>query len=327
MVEPLISVIVPIYNVEKYLDKCIMSIVSQTYKNLEIILVDDGSLDNCPSICDKWKNLDNRIIVVHKENGGLSDARNKGLDMATGEYISFIDSDDFISKYFIEVLYKNLINTRSDLIQCSHLKVNSDYLNKEKLISTDLHIMVFNTKNALESLIEEKNLNQIVWNKLYKKELLQEMRFEYDKLNEDDFFSYQIFAKCDKIAYIDLPLYYYFMRNESIMGKQYSIKRLDGLEARFIRYKFLKKNYYELGPLAKKNLIFFIIYCYQMVLTINDKKEKKQAEKITRDYFKKIINDNIAMELNFKEKIWIIMMKISIKWTAILRNKLKINVN
>src|SRR5699024_10491171 len=111
-----------------------------------------------------------------------------------------------------------LINTRSDLIQCSHLKVNSDYLNKEKLISTDLHIMVFNTKNALESLIEEKNLNQIVWNKLYKKELLQEMRFEYDKLNEDDFFSYQIFAKCDKIAYIDLPLYYYLMRNESIMG-------------------------------------------------------------------------------------------------------------
>lgn len=327
MDEPLISIIVPIYNVEQYLDKCITSIVNQTYKNLEIILVDDGSTDKCSNISDKWALDDNRIKVIHKENGGLSDARNTGLEIATGKYIGFVDSDDFISKYFVEILYKNLVNTQSDLIQCSHLTVDEDYLGVEELINENLSIKIYNTKEALGLLIEEERINQVVWNKLYKKELLQEIHFEYNKLNEDEFFTYQIFAKCKKISYVDLPLYYYLIRNQSIMRKQYSIKRLDGLEAKFLRYEFLKENYYDLGSLAKKNLIFFIIYCYQMVLTINNKKEKKQAEKIIRGYFKEVINDHIAMELNFKEKVWIIMMKISIKWTARLRNKLKINVN
>lgn len=327
MSKPLISVIVPIYNVEQYLDKCITSIVNQSYKNLEIILVDDGATDKCPDICDKWQIKDDRIIVIHKENGGLSDARNTGLEIATGKYISFVDSDDFISKYFVEVLYENLINTCSDLIQCSYLKVNSDYLEKKKKVDANLNTKVFNTKNALKSLIEEVDLNQVVWNKLYKKELLQEIRFEYSKLNEDDFFSYQVFAKCNKIAYINIPLYYYLVRNDSIMGQHYSIKRLDGLEARFLRYEFLKKNYKELASLEKKNLLFFIIYCYQMVLKINNKNEKKQAEKIVENYFKKIINDHVILKLNFKETIWILMMKASINWTSKLRNKLKINVN
>lgn len=327
MNEPLISVIVPIYNVEQYLDKCITSIVNQSYKNLEIILIDDGATDRCPDICDKWQIKDARIIVIHKENGGLSDARNAGLKIATGKYISFIDSDDFISKYFVEILYKNIVDTQSDLIQCSHLTVDEEYLEIQKSIDKNLDIKTYSTKEAFRLLIEEKKFNQVVWNKLYKRKLLQEIRFEYNKLNEDDFFTYQIFAKCRKISYVNLPLYYYSIRDKSIMRKQYSIKRLDGLEARFLRYEFLKENYYDLCSLAKKNLVFFIMYCYQMVLTINNKKEKKQAEKITRDYFKKVISDNISMELIFKEKMWIIMMKISIKWTAILRNKLKINVN
>lgn len=327
MLEPLISVIVPIYNVEKYLDRCIKSIVNQTYSNLEIILIDDGSQDNCFKICNKWAELDNRIKVIHKENGGLSDARNVGLKMAKGEYIGFIDSDDFISKYFIELLHRKLVETKSDLIQCDYLKVNDNYLEKEKSVKTDFDIEIFNTEEALRLLIEEKKINQVVWNKLYKKELLQKIRFEYNKLNEDDFFTYQVFAKCNKIAYINLPLYYYLVRNQSIMGKKYSIKRLDGLEARFLRYNFIKKNYQELDSFGKKSLLFYIIYCYQMVLTINNKNERIEAEKIVEDYFKKVINDHILLELCFKEKIWINMMKLSIKWTAVLRNKLKINVD
>ncbi len=323
----LISIIIPIYKVEKYLDRCIKSVVNQTYKNLEIILVDDGSPDSCPNICDKWKIKDNRIIVIHKENGGLSDARNAGLEIATGKYIGFVDSDDFIFEYFVEVLYRNLVNTHSDIIQCSYLTVDDNYLEKEKLISANINIKTFDTKNALKLLIEGKMLNQVVWNKLYKKELFQEIHFEYDKLNEDDFFTYQVFAKCNKITYIDLPLYYYQIRNESIMKKRYSIKRLDGLEARFLRYEFLKENYYELSSLEKKNLLFFIVYSYQMVLTIEEKSERIKAEKIVKDYFKKVINDHISMNINFNERIWITIMKVSIKETARLRNKLKINVD
>ena len=323
----LISIIVPIYKVEKYLERCVKSIVNQTYKNLEIILVDDGSPDSCPNICDEWKIKDNRIIVIHKENGGLSDARNAGLKIATGKYIGFVDSDDFISEYFVEVLYRNLINTHSDLIQCSYLTVDDNYLEKEKLISANINIKTFDTKNALQLLIEGKMFNQVVWNKLYKKELFQEIHFEYDKLNEDEFFTYLVFAKCSEITYIDLPLYYYQIRNESIMRKHYSIKRLDGLEARFFRYEFLKENYDELSSLEKKNLLFFIVYTYQMVLTIEEKSERIKAEKIVKDYFKKVINDHISMNVNFNERIWITIMKVSIKETARLRNKLKINID
>ena len=124
--QPLISVIVPIYNVEKYLDRCVGSIINQTYKNLEIILVDDGSPDNCPQMCDDYAKKDSRIKVVHKENGGLSDARNAGMKVATGEYVSFIDSDDYISLDFYETLLETIVDNDSDIVECSVVKFYED---------------------------------------------------------------------------------------------------------------------------------------------------------------------------------------------------------
>ena len=116
---PLISVIVPVYKAEKYLDKCVQSIVNQTYKNLEIILVDDGSPDNCPEMCDEWAKKDSRIKVIHKENGGVSSARNAGLDNSFGDYIGFVDSDDFIENDFYECLYDNLVENGADISFCT----------------------------------------------------------------------------------------------------------------------------------------------------------------------------------------------------------------
>ena len=118
--EDLISVVVPIYNVENYIKKCVDSILSQTYKNLEIILVDDGSPDNCPQICDEYAQKDNRIKVIHKENGGLSDARNAGIDISKGKFITFIDSDDYIEKDYVEVLYNSIKENASDMAIGSH---------------------------------------------------------------------------------------------------------------------------------------------------------------------------------------------------------------
>lgn len=324
MNSPLISIIVPIYNVEKYLDKCIDSIVNQTYKNLEIILVDDGSNDKSSYICDDWGKKDKRIIVIHKLNGGLSDARNAGLDIAKGEYISFIDSDDFVSIKFIEKLYEYMIITNSDLIQCTYQKVHEQYI--EPINRIDINISTYETITSLQMLIKEEKFNQVVWNKLYKREILMGMRFEFGRLNEDEFFTYQVFAKCKRITFINIPLYFYLIRTGSIMNKNFSIHRLDGLEAKFRRYNFLKQSYLELAIIDKKNLIFYIVYCYQKILKIKDNKQKKIGKQIIKNYFRDVMKDSTPIESNFKESIWIALMKLSIEWTATLRNILRINI-
>ena len=322
--EPLISVIVPIYNVEKYLNRCIESIVNQTYKNLEIILVDDGSPDNCPQICDQWKEKDNRIKVIHKENGGLSDARNAGLDIAQGEYIAFVDSDDYIHVRMYETLINVLLEKDCDIVQCDFSKVtDGQHINDDPL---DYKIKEYNVKEALYSLINENPLKQVVWNKLYKKYIFDTLKFEVGKLNEDDFFTYQAFDKCKKICSINVSLYYYLVRNTSIMGEKFNIRRLDGLEARTNRYNFLKEKYIDLASYDKKVLWFYIIYLYQKVLLMDKDKNKTLAKNKIKNIFKCIKNDNIKFNRTLKENIWIILSNLSLEIVSEIRNKLKINV-
>ena len=154
--EDLISVVVPIYNVENYIKKCVDSILSQTYKNLEIILVDDGSPDNCPQICDEYAQKDNRIKVIHKENGGLSDARNAGIDISKGKFITFIDSDDYIEKDYVEVLYNSIKENASDMAIGSHKAIydNGTILNKETGEKS-----VLDSKNVLERILYDENID------------------------------------------------------------------------------------------------------------------------------------------------------------------------
>lgn len=159
MREALISIIVPIYKVEQYLDRCIESIVNQTYKNLEIILVDDGSPDNCPQICNEWKEKDNRIVVIHKENGGLSDARNAGLDIAQGEYIAFVDSDDYMSIYMIEKLYNSLIETQAEICECNYKLFFDDDKNKH---GRTLHnIMIYGGRDKIIEAVDKYHVDEI----------------------------------------------------------------------------------------------------------------------------------------------------------------------
>lgn len=323
MVYDKISIIVPIYKVEDYLDRCISSIVNQTYKNIEIILVDDGSPDQCPNICDEWTKKDNRIIVVHKANGGLSDARNTGLNIATGEYIGFVDSDDFISKDMYQVLYNVLIDTNSDIVQCEYIKFTDDSLINDN--QPDCIINEYNVEEALFSLINENPLKQVVWNKLYKRRLFDDIRFEKNKLNEDEFFTYQIFAKANKISYINQALYYYFSRETSIMGKPFSSKRLDGLEARMKQYQFFQENYNQLVSYQKKNLWFYIIYLVQNIYQIEDMGIRKNLYDKIYYYYKIIRYDEYLLpKLSFKESMWILLSKISLSLTAYLRNFLKL---
>lgn len=258
----LISVIVPIYKVEPYLDRCVRSIVVQTYEYLEIILVDDGSPDTCPAMCDDWAEKDNRIKVIHKENGGLSDARNAGLAVATGEYISFIDSDDYIAPEFVAELYEAITQTGADIAECAVAYVDeADNILRHRGVATTMQM---DKIAALRRLVLEDGIYQTVWNKLYRREVIDGILFEKGKHHEDDFWTYQIFDRIKKLAVVDKALYNYLQRGTSIIGAGYTIKRLDGLEARFLRMEYLQK-YDELACLTRQMLVMDCMWHYQSV--------------------------------------------------------------
>lgn len=281
---PMISVIVPIYNVEKYLARCVDSIVNQTYKNLEIILVDDGSPDRCPQMCDDYAKKDSRIKVVHKKNGGLSDARNAGMAVATGEYISFIDSDDYVSDDFFECLLDAMNKENSDIAECSVVKLYED--NRFDEFSDDLSVKTYDTQDAMSALIAENPFHQHVWNKLYKTELVKNIPYAVGKLNEDEFWTYQVFGRANKVSKLNKTMYYYFQRNSSIMGVGYNIRRLDALEGKANRQKYIENNFPDLSTQAKIDLYGSCMFAYQSVLKFMSGADKKKALELIRKYRK-----------------------------------------
>ena len=225
MEEYKVSIIVPIYKVEKYLEKCIDSILNQTYKNLEIILVDDGSPDKCPKICDDYAKKDERIKVIHKKNGGLSDARNFGIDIATGDYISFIDSDDFISKDYVEYLLNLIIKYDADISIILPLKFKDD--NRIKIKQKSAKIKVYNAYKALEVMLYQKEFDNAAWGKLYSKKIIKGIKFPKGKLYEDIGTTYKYILKSNKVVYSNAIKYFYIKRNDSIMGSDFKSKELD----------------------------------------------------------------------------------------------------
>jgi glycosyltransferase involved in cell wall biosynthesis len=239
----LISVIVPIFNVEKYLVRCILSISNQTYKNLEIILVDDGSQDNCSAICDFYAKSDLRIKVIHKINGGLSSARNAGLDIATGKYVSFVDSDDSVSLEYIEVLFTTLKKTNSQISVGNILTVNSIGLTKNTELILNDCVQIFSPSDAVMNMYKDGMAIQFitVWGNLYEMDFFKSLRFPHGKINEDEFLNYKLFFLADRIAFNRNKIYYYLVRENSIMKSTYSLKRLDVLQAFEERVIFFKQ--------------------------------------------------------------------------------------
>lgn len=215
--QPLISIIIPIYKVETYLRQCLDSIVNQTYTHLEIILVDDGSPDNCPQICDEYAAKDKRIVVIHKENGGLSDARNTGLDICKGEYISFVDSDDWVETNYIEKLLLTLTNMQADMAISNH---RQELTNGTFVYRSSQKEECLDKLEALNILVTKPPIQFVLaWGKLYKKELFFNLRFPKGKINEDQWTSYILFFLSKKIACTNAVLYHYIKRDDSIMGK------------------------------------------------------------------------------------------------------------
>lgn len=319
--EPLISVIVPIYKVEEYLSRCVDSIINQTYKNLEIILVDDGSPDNCPKICDDYAKMDNRIKVIHKENGGLSDARNAGMNVATGEYISFIDSDDWIENSMFEEMLNRMHEDKSDVVSCGvkWVKENGDLIRNVTVNSE----IVLNKQDSLKEIINDGLLKQHVWNKLYKAEIIQEIPFEKGKYHEDVFWSYLVFSNVEKVSIITESFYCYVQRKESIMGAGYSPKRLDALDAMLKRCEYMKSNFPDLYDLS---LSVYLGSCmYHIQHAIRDKCDRQIIENI-KDRIKYTKTGNVFSCLKGKQVMWMKMFLSVPEATCRLRNILRIGL-
>jgi glycosyltransferase involved in cell wall biosynthesis len=274
--EAKISLIIPIFKVEKYLKRCVDSIINQTYKNLEIILVDDGSPDNCGVICDEFAKTDSRITVIHKLNGGLSDARNAGLDISTGEFIGFIDSDDFIHPDMFQDLYNRLRKHDADIAQCSFRRVTGDEMIEAKEPDNE---KIISNLEALDYIYTPYCVDFIVaWNKLYKKELFNDLRFPKSKIHEDEFTTYKLFYRATKIVICDKKYYYYFQSPNSIIRSNFSIKKLDYAEAMEERISFFKEKdmeyFYRLA--LKKYALWLLNFYYRNYKAINQSTEIKQ---------------------------------------------------
>ena len=317
----LISVIVPIYQVEPYLDGCIRSIVHQTYTNLEIILVDDGSPDRCPAICDDWAARDSRIKVIHKENGGLSDARNAGMAAATGNLLSFIDSDDAIAPDFLEKLYGALTEYHADVAECAVSYVNEagEVLRERKAAP----VQTMDHMEALRHLVLEDGIYQTVWNKLYRRSAVINIPFVVGKYNEDEFWTWQVFDRIGTLAVVQEPLYYYLQRGSSIIGVGYNLRRLDGLEAQFQRMEFLQK-YDELAVLTRQVLMMQCMWQYQTASRMLQGQEREQTMQWIGQRFKQIPPTPCRMmTLAFRHRLWLTLFRLAPDLTVWVRNRLK----
>lgn len=240
-----VSVIVPVYQVEQYLKQCLDSILNQTFKDIEVILIDDGSKDNSGKICDEYALKDNRVKVIHQDNMGLSDARNSGMNMISGKYYMFVDSDDYVSEQMIEKLYTSAVETDADVVCC-----NFEYFweNNEKVsFSTKQKREELNSSEIFSHRKNEKNYGiwTVAWNKLYKSSSMNSFRFRSGKIHEDEFWANDIYQKDLKVVTIEDSLYYYRQRHNSIVSIKNIQKEFDLIEAFQERMQiYLNQNMY-----------------------------------------------------------------------------------
>ncbi len=311
--EDLISVIVPIYNAEKYLNNCIDSIIDQSYQNIEIILVDDGSIDETQKICDSYANLDSRIKVYHKSNGGVSSARNYGLKKAKGKWISFVDSDDWLDKDYFKILHDS-ISSDVSIVCCGYKRTSGTQV---ECINSDGKELYFTGTEFIEKLLNVQNGYGFVHTKIYKKELIDGVSFnETLKVAEDALFNMQVSKKANKIKVINKSLYNYRVTGESAVRKfdeNYINKYIDGMNAcsDFIN------NYYSDNQIIMTNLKNFVSYHLLLIAVhycYNPKNQIKDKQKLLKDtcnieLFKNAVENCNYQDLSITRKITLFTLK------------------
>jgi len=314
---PIISIIVPVYNVEKYLRRCIDSILNQTFENFELILIDDGSTDYSGIICDEYKKKDNRIVVIHKENEGAAVARNLGVDIAKGSYIGFVDSDDYIDKSMYDQLYEALRENNSDMCLCGIKNIyddnrkekESEYIFKDKKNYNNIDtIKILYSGNT-----KEKIYLTAPCNKLYNKELIKKVRYPQKLKYEDSFVIHKLLYECNKITYIEQCLYYYYQRENSTMNSPFSINDLDILEVFLDRIEFSRSiNQNLLKEYSINDFVanYFNLY-YKVKYILKDNYNTKKLKKMIIKNYHYILTSN---SFSFKEKLSILIFILNEKF-------------
>lgn len=309
---PLISIIIPVYNVEGYVDYCIKSVINQTYKDLEIILIDDGSKDNSGKICDEWNLKDQRIIVIHKKNGGLSDARNTGIEIATGKYITFIDSDDYILPNYIQYLYNLITLYNADISVCQFLNVDEHNIVKKEMNDVAEYVVKGN-EACMREYLTGTTIDTVAWRKLYKTELFNSgIRYPVGKYHEDVWTTYRIIAECDIIAIGDQALYAYRNRSGSIINSEFSPKHLDSIYGFINRQDYMVNNFPGLVDVSSVGIIYASNICI-MRIAKSDLKDLGSYIELIQSLYRRYLKAFLRSDVKLISKIFATLASINLR--------------
>ena len=314
----LISVIIPIYKVEDYLPRCIDSIINQSYKNLEIILVDDGSPDNCGKICDDYAKKDSRIRVIHKQNGGVSSARNAALDIARGDYIAFVDSDDYIESDMYAHLYNNLIKYKADVSICGFLSIYSNS-NKTCERKSDSVIDIHNGVSALQNVFSGDLYQGYLWNKLFKKSLVDNQRFDTKiKVCEDSLFCTQVFVNAKSVVYDSVQLYNYFRHSGGVCSGGFTEAKYTAYYAFEKMREQVKGRYEELIKYIDYNELRYGVHLLSLLFDTKIDDKNKYLNLISINMKKKSNKTILALTKSKTTRACVILNFIHVKLTYVI---------
>ena len=313
----IISVIVPCYNVEKYLERCIYSIIGQTYSKLEIILVDDGSTDGTGDMCDKFAQIDSRIKVVHKPNGGLSDARNAGIDVAQGEFYAFVDGDDYLELD----TYEKMISEMKDDISLVSAGIISEDINGNKSIKMSKEFLILDKKEAFLNLLGPiRTIGQSSCNKLFRKYLFSDLRYKKGIINEDMEILPKILDSCEKVVLLDKPVYHYVKRTGSITESEFSMWKYQGIDIAYDTLALCRDKYPDLIPYANYYVMDALFKMYYELVNCKNRKtfQKQEYElrvKIVKEFFQCIKQKSIMIDCGDKIKSMMITAFLGVEMT------------
>lgn len=312
----LISIIIPIYKVEEYLNQCIESVVNQTYKNLEIILVDDGSPDNCPKMCDDWAKKDKRIKFIHKENGGVSSARNMALEVFKGEYLCFIDADDTIHPRYVELLHNAAKKNKADVAACNWKKVYDINNPQNKEIDIEkLTYKLFESSDIFNLLYSKQiPLIMALWTKIYSRKIFEDIRFPDVVVAEDDAIIHKVLFNCEKFVYADCVLYNNTQRNTSLTATNFSEKKLKSLHVFKDRIGFIEEHKPEFKTKAVNHYIrVLILYYYRAKWAKFDKEILSKIKAEINLYVQQGYANKYTFMFKYFPHVFGLLLKIKLK--------------
>ncbi|MDR3165390.1 MAG: glycosyltransferase [Synergistaceae bacterium] len=316
MDDPLINLIVPIYNVEQYLSKCVDSILAQTYKNLRVILVDDGSPDGCPAMCDEYAQKDGRVMTIHRPNAGQSAARNSGLSdllncglsVHKGDYVAFVDGDDYVAPDYIEFLYKLLRDSDADISQCGHYLVYSE---RRMLDKDPNHVtMTLDKHQAIESLCYNGVYDVTAWNKLYKLSIFDAIRYPEGRIYEDTAICYLIAEKAKRFVVNMTPKYYYIQRyNSTANSVVFNERKYQFIQAGDEMADYITERYPDLAKAANVKRVFVRLSTLSQMVNsgYNDKQRVSEIKHVVAKYRRDVLLDK---KVSKRDKLGIISLAL-----------------